>query len=222
MLRAFVSVLLICFASQARAQTCPAFFRFVDFGLEGRDGVIYRGGPVFRAEGFDGEPLLLRDRTTCRDVQDLGKDGRGYSIPVVTSITYSPEKTNTDLAELRVVHVADTHAVAEENASAHRDMLDQPGTQITRGASFLCARAQAPQGLSCQFASPYPGNIALVVYCDASTCRMPVLAINAQVLADATWEMNASILDDPSRAGEVIRTTIQQIHNFLAPISSGL
>ena len=57
MLRVIASVLFILFASQANAQSCPDYYRFVDFGLKGNDGVIYRGGPTFRAENLSGELL---------------------------------------------------------------------------------------------------------------------------------------------------------------------
>lgn len=40
MLRAIASFLLILCASQASPKNCPDFFRFVDFGLGGRDGAI--------------------------------------------------------------------------------------------------------------------------------------------------------------------------------------
>ena len=221
-LRAIASLLLIFCASQASAQNCPDFFRFVDFGLEGRDGAISRGGPIFRAESLSGQPLLLRDRTECLGVREVSVDGRGNPIPVVTSIQYSPEKTNIDLTELRVAVVDDTETAAEKNARIHRAGLKQSDTEITRGANFFCASFKESLEMSCQLESPYPGNIALVVYCDALQCTMPVLAIDEQILVSAVWASGGSFLSDPATAGPDIFDKIQRIHDFLGPLSSAL
>ena len=47
--RIIVALLLAVAAQQASAADCPPFYRFVDFGVEGPDGVLRRGGTIFRA-----------------------------------------------------------------------------------------------------------------------------------------------------------------------------
>lgn len=222
MLRAIAPFLFIIATGQAQAQSCPDFFRFVDFGLEARDGTLHRGGTILRAESFEGEPLLLREKTLCRAVQEVSKDGPGNPIPVVSSIDYDPAKTGIPLIELRILSVKDATAQAEENAAAHRAALDRPDTEITRGSNFLCAAQPEPGTLSCQLLSPYPGNAPLVVYCDALRCEMPGLAINTRLLARAAWTNASAGAGSAEAAGTDILSTLEQIHGFLTPLSSGL
>lgn len=225
MLKAIMSALLFsCVLSvQASAQSCPDFFRFVDFGLEGPDGVTYRGGPVLRAEGFSGSPLLLRELTTCVDVPQMASDGHGNPIPVVESIVYDPLKTGIALTNLRVAITQDAAASADASAVTHRARLDQSGARTTRSDRFLCvAPREGGAGLSCQVQSPFGGTAALVIYCDQMTCTMPVMAMNEQIFASATWAVAPAFFDDAQAAGADILATVEQIHAFLAPISSSL
>lgn len=215
---------LLFFAALAgplQAQTCPDFFRFVDFGLIDGDGNTYRGGPVFRAEGFDETPLLLRDQTECTDVRDVLKDGRGNPIPVATRITYDPAQTGLALQGLHVSAVGDTAQTAAENASAHLALLAQPGSTTARGDSFLCAQNPDADTISCQLASPYPGNTPLVVYCNATSCDMPVMAINDRLMVSAAWSRPGAPSTDLIRIGADMSDRVRQIHAFLTPISSG-
>ena len=140
MLKPLAAVFAILFASHALAEDCPRFYRFVDFGIEGDDGVIYRGGPAFRVEGFDGHLLVHATRTQCLGVRDVLADGHGNPIPVVASIDYDPVRTGADLIALRVAKADDLRTVAEENAAAHRANLEQVGAVETRGESSLCVR----------------------------------------------------------------------------------
>jgi len=215
-------VLILLFASQSSAEICPAFFRFVDFGLQGTDGTIYRGGPTLRAEGLNGQPLLLRERTTCLNVREIAKDGHGNPIPVVTSINYDPETTDIGLNELRVVSVDDTGHVAEQNAHLHRIRVSAADTELTRGPNFLCARPAGSQTLSCQLESPYPGNIALVIYCDAVACRMPIMAISDKLHVSAVWPTDAAFLENPNAAGADMSDKVRKIRDFLVPLSASL
>ncbi|MGJ8622502.1 MAG: hypothetical protein ACSHW1_06965 [Yoonia sp.] len=222
MVRVIAALSFLILASPSYAQDCPAFFRFVDFGLEGRDGEIYRGGTVVRAEGFDGQPLLLRALTACLPVEDVAKDGRGNPIPVVTSIDYDPEAIDLPLTTLRVTASADPAAQASRATAAHRERLEMAGTTITDGSDFRCASPADFQGLSCQFVSPYPGNGDLVVYCDAARCEMPALAINTQLIITARWPSGDAHSTEAAPAAQEIQRTIQQIANFLNPLMSGL
>jgi hypothetical protein len=220
MLRVIASFAFIMCASHVSAQNCPDFFRFVDFGLEGRDGQMYRGGTILRAESFGGQPLLIAARTECLVVHETSKDGPGNPIPVVTAINYDPEKLEVDLTELRVFSATDTVAVADDTASAHLAKLDQTGTIITIERDFLCASQKETDVLSCQFVSPYPGGAVLVVHCEASECTMPVLAMNEQLVISATWAHSGG--SQVEATGKDILQKIQQIHDFLDPLTSGL
>lgn len=214
-----VFISLILFKGQASAEGCPDFFRFVDFGLETQDGTI-RGGPTYRAEGVDGQALLIRELSVCRDVRDVALDGRGNPIPVVTSVNYDPENTGMDLIELRLTVVEDIVSEAEHNAAEHRTRLERQVAIIRRGPDYLCASLEEPNKISCQFKSPFGGNLALVVYCDPLECRMPVLALNEKVIAIATWLPSKASLKDHEAAALEIADKVQQVHDFLAPLSS--
>ena len=221
-LRVIAAILLVISASQVPAQTCPDFYRFVDFGLKGSDGGVYRGGPTFRAEGFGGQALLLASQTACLDVQDVAKDGRGNPIPVVTRIAYDPEETGIDLTELYVGVAEDIEALAENNARLHRDWQSESDAELTRGPNFLCVRSGTLGEISCQLESPYPGKAALVVYCDARDCTMPVMAISDRLHAIARWDSAESLMNDPHTLGASILDKVQSIHDFLEPLSSDL
>lgn len=212
--------LLVVFQAHASAEDCPDFFRFVDFGLKAQDGTINRGGPTYRAEGFDGEALLIRDLTVCRAALELAVDGRGNKIPVVTSVSYSPEKTGIDLAQLRLVAVEDAASETERNAADHRARLERPDTVTTQGSTHLCASIVSPPTTSCQLVSPFGGNLALVIYCDAGECRMPALAVRDQIIATATWLPSPAAMSNPEALAAEIADRVQQIHDFLAPLSS--
>jgi len=212
--------LMLLWAAPANAEDCPAFFRFVDFGQKDNDGVVYRGGSILRAEGYDGSNLLELERTECLPIRDIGKDGHGNPIPVVTSIQYSPEKTKINLTELGVSSVDDTNAAAEKNAERHRAMLNQPDAKVTRGSNFLCANSKEEDSLSCQVVSPYWGNIALVVYCDASQCRMPVMAVDKQVTVNAAWPRVTNTAGNDELTGSEVMEMTTKIHDFLSPLTS--
>ncbi|WP_394690077.1 hypothetical protein [Hoeflea sp.] len=216
----FTSLMLMLFGTQARAQDCPDFFRFVDFGLEAPDGTMHRGGATYRAEGFDGQALLIRELTICRDVRNLAVDGRGNPIPVVTSVNYSPQQTGIDLLELRLAAVDDIASETERNASAHRARLDQPDVVTTQGLDYLCASLKRADTFSCQFVSPFGGNLALVVYCTPSECRMPVLAVKDNIAVAASWRPSGAAIGDPKTWASEIGDKVQQVHDFLAPLSS--
>lgn len=221
MLRTIALLVFIFCMNSANAQNCPDFYRFVDFGIKANDGLFYRGGTVFRAEGFEGQALLLSRETKCRDVRDISKDGHGNPIPVVTSINYDPGKTGIDLNELRLSRVDDTKIAAEKNADLHQQSLEYPDIVSTRGPNFLCA-SEKQQALSCQLVSPYPGYIPLVVYCDFERCKMPVLAVSETLQVSASWDIGAKLSNSPEMLGTEISNKAQQIHDFLKPLSAAL
>lgn len=218
--------LLAFFSGQAQAESCPAFFRFVDFGIETPDGVVHRGGPTYRAQGFAGQPLLITQRTACRQVRDVAIDGRGNPIPVVTSINYAPAATGMNINELRLMVVDDAALLAEDNAVAHRarleslESLESIDGAITRGPNYLCASLMDPITISCQLTQPFGGNLALVVYCDPLECRMSVFAVRENIIAIASWQPSEASFGDPNTAAQEIARMVQQVHGFLAPLSS--
>lgn len=219
----FVSLVsLLGFVTPSNAQTCPDYYRFVDFGLEDNSGVMYRGGTLLRAEGFSAEALLLENLTECLEVRDLAKDGHGNPIPVVESINYIPEITGTDLNTLRVSRVKDTELAANKNAEAHLSNVENAENATTKGENFVCVKPKSADMISCQLVSPYAGNNSLVVYCNANKCDMPVLAINEELMISTSWKSSNALLENPREAGLHSIAKAQQIHDFLKPLSATL
>lgn len=217
-LKALINLALGFCVGQAAAQDCPGIFRFADFGIEGADGAFSRGGPVFRGENLDFQPMLLREKTICRAVPDLAKDGRLQPVPVVTSITYDVAKTGTRLTGLRVSYAKDTEVSAQENAKQHHARLET--LEPVRGEDFLCAASG--DLMSCQLVSPYLKTADLVVYCDPTQCRMPVMAVGETVQISAEWHTDTASWPDPERTGQAISERVQDIHAFFRPLTSGL
>jgi hypothetical protein len=222
MLRTIIVSLVLLPAGLANAQSCPEFFRFVDFGLQELSGQFSRGGPLFRAENFAGSPVLVREETQCREVRDLAKDGFGNPIPVVTRIKYAVAQTGIDLTDLHVSFSEDISLASAENAKAHRDRLETAAVDPIRGQSSLCVLHEGPSTISCQVVSPYSGNVDLVIYCNLEHCKMPVLAIDETLSASATWQTGPTFWTEPRRIGKDIYEKIQSIEAFLDPLSSGL
>lgn len=204
-------------AAAVHAQTCPDFLRFADFGVEQADGSFSRGGVMLRGIGADagGPPILHLDQTECRDVQDLLKDGRGNPIPVVTHIAYDTAKAGLDLIELSLSYSEDARADAAENLKEHLENVER--WDVVQGSNSLCAIGESD--LSCQLISPYPGNVELVVHCKGGTCKMPVLAVAETIFVSASWEMDWT--DGKVDAGELLSEKVQEVHDFLEPMSTG-
>ncbi|MFK7764242.1 MAG: hypothetical protein AB8B62_13350 [Roseobacter sp.] len=222
MFRVIIGCFMLLCASPATAQNCPAFFRFVDFGLVDRTGQFSRGGPIFRGESLDGATLLAKGETKCRDVRDIAKDGHGNPIPVVTSFAYDEKKTGTDLSELRVSFQENSELAAETSAALHRNRIADPAVAQIKGVYSLCADLSDTQLMSCQLVSPYPGNTVLIVYCEQTSCRMPVLAVNGHISVSATWTVGEDFWKETETAGEVLRVKAQSIYTFLKPLMSGV
>lgn len=206
-------------ASPAHADACPSFFRFVDFGLHDSAGGLLRGGPLLRGESLHGTTLLALEDTHCEKVRDIARDGHGNPIPVVSSISYNVAKTGLDLTELRVSVLGDAAAAAEDSAKVHRARLGTLGVVAFKGETALCASIETT--LSCQLISPYKGPAALVVYCAAGMCRMPVLAMDDRIAISAAWAVDSDFRANPEAAGAQVFERVQNIHAFLAPLSSG-
>lgn len=200
-------------------QHCPSYFRFVDFGLPDGAGGMTRGGPLFRAESLGGTSLLARDQTRCRGLRDIALDGHGNPIPVVTAITYRAEKTGLDLTALAAVLTPDSGLAASSAARRHRA---QTGQEQLKGAASLCRYVPNTRQISCQLVSPYPGNVDLVVYCEATGCQMPVLAVHPQIAVSAAWQVEEAFWDSPEQAGQALLARVQAIAAFLKPLTSGL
>lgn len=193
----------------AHAQNCPDFFRFVDFGQDDVNGLA-RGGTLIRVESLEGRPLIKRAETACTPAQFLASDGHGNPIPVVTSITFDPEKLPFEVSAFEVNRVEDAFALAEKNAQAHRDALGQSTIQTAQGESHLCAGAA--ETLSCQLVSPFAQTAPLVVYCDKAACEMSVLSFNKHVAVTAVWPLTTETLE---AAGTDIAQKLQEISAFL-------
>lgn len=219
MLKILIIFLFLGCMNIAHAETCPKFYRFIDFGIEGNDGKTYRGGTLLRAEGFDGKALLVTRLTNCLLIRDIAKDGRGNPIPVVTSIHYDPQIIAPELEELRVSKVKNTTKSALDNARIHRTRLQKTDPKVTRGSNFLCVSDKKSNEVSCQIKSPYSGNLPLIIYCDLNQCTAPVIAINGELQIGATWK-NKILLEETKAIGVQNTNFIKQIHDFLAPLSA--
>lgn len=212
MCKTLAAFLFVLFANAAFAEGCPPNYRFVDFGVEGSDGVLRRGGTIFRAFDGNGTALLLHDRSICRAVEELSKDGRALPIPVVSSVEVDLEVAGLDLAALQMIAVDDAVAEAEASAARHRATLALPDAVIQRGDSYLCAAAPETDAVSCQIISPYTAIAPLVVYCDARQCRMPVLARDENLAISAGWQQSTR---DPAALAQDITGKVQNIYDFL-------
>lgn len=218
-IRIATSLILFLWAGSASAAACPEFFRFVDFGQSGKDGIAYRGGSHFRGQSLEGETLLQLGRTECVDVAETGKDGRGNPIPVVSRIHYDPAHIPVALTALSVAAFDNTTSAAEEGAEPHRRRLERSDTDIERGSNYLCAAEPAEKSFSCQVVSPFLENTALIVYCAGSQCDMPMLVIDNQLAVSATWDWPGAIGDNEHAAADIV-DKIEKIHSFLNPLAS--
>lgn len=222
MQRLFFLVFFAFFAHPASAQDCPAFYRFVDFGLADQTGTLYRGGPTLRAEDFNGEPLLVSAQTTCLPINDVAKDGHGNPIPVVSQIYYDPLHVGAEINELTVSRSDDIETAISQNAAAHKANLANADAAIMRGQDFLCVTGATPDALSCQLVSPFKNTLDLVVYCDGQQCSAPLIAATEHLAISALWKTDVSINNDTAEAGSAMVQTIRKIHDFLKPLSAVL
>lgn len=211
MLTFVATLLLALMTTNVVAQSCPDYYRFVEFGLEDREGIIRRGGPVFRAVSLANRDQLLPQRTMCRDIALLATDGHGHAIPVVTSAAYDPSKIGIGVTSLALSYVDDS-ASAEDIAAPHLQAVAKAGP-AARGDAFLCATGTAEGSLSCQVVSPYTGLPPPVIYCTASDCEMPFMQIDARVSASATWPRDG---DAPDETALEILEMVQRLHDFWA------
>lgn len=203
-------------AGQAAAQTCPDFFRFVDFGIVGYGGSVERGGTMFRMEK-DGTPTYQNGSGVCRDVASLLTDGRGQKIPVVDKVGYLPELVAPQLTQLSAMRaLRPASRMAEENAFAHQSAQALPDAERVTGADHLCIRSAdtRTQTISCEVVNPFDPAYPLVIYCDALTCTMPVLAIDDVIILTADWERSpgASL----AAVGQANADIVAAIHAFIA------
>lgn len=202
----------------AHAQGCPSYFRFVDMGLSVPGSTPQRGGPVFRVEDQqDGSNLLQKDSGACRDNVDVFTDGHTHPIPVVTQFGFKPEKVAPHVTELLVMRVDDDAAdLADVHASPHRIARAAAGQAVTKGADFLCVGGQSaePRSISCEVVNPFDPAFPLVVYCDAQTCMMSLMAIDDSIVVGARWDTLANASEQTT--GQYVSDTIAQIHTFVA------
>ncbi|WP_341367070.1 hypothetical protein [Yoonia sp. BS5-3] len=218
-MKATLLIILFCAAPlPALAEDCPDYYRFVDFGQKGADGVTYRGGPILRAESLAGSPLLIDGQTQCVTVPSRASDGHGNPIPVVTSITYDPARTGLDLTELRISHSDNAATAASQSADLHRAILAAGHAVQTRGPDYLCAADIASRAFSCQVASPYDSAYDLVIYCDETGCRAPAIALQNDLVATVGWPAMTGPDPAPQSSAETLITQVQELVSFLATL----
>lgn len=218
MIRQILLLIFTCLAFQAHARNCPDFYRFVDFGQIGDDGITYRGGTILRGESLTGTSLLLDGQTECVSVSTRAADGHGNPIPVVTRVSYDPTKAGLALNSLRIVRSEDIATTAHLNAATHRENLSVSSHTRARGTNFLCVAGVDGTHTSCQIVSPYRYDHALIVYCDLSECRMPVMAMTETLSIEAAWSSTAHTENDLAAHGSAIAQKVIQIHDFLADL----
>ncbi|MBU2994180.1 hypothetical protein Q4555_07615 [Octadecabacter sp. 1_MG-2023] len=207
-------------ASAVAAEDCPDFYRFVDFGLQGNDGVLYRGGPLLRAENFAEDRLLLEDQTECLSVWPTLTDGRGNPMPVVSTIAYDPAAIGAGITELKVRTVEGTTAAATQSATSYRRRLEEPDATVTRGDTFVCVATALTPHVACQLVSPYDTDAPLIVYCHDQSCRLPVLAMDDRIFVSARWETDVHYVNDPDAGAASMSEIVQHIYDFMSPLSS--
>lgn len=219
MFRVLAAIVFSICAHPLLAQSCPAFYRFVDFGIQTDGGEMLRGGRIFRAFDAEGAHLLDLEHTICRDVRDLAKDGRGFAIPVVSRVQYTSSALPDGLVALQLFASAqeDTLALADKSGAAHRFAVARAGATTTRGEAFLCAHGEDSDSISCQVVSPYGARFAPVVYCNAAQCEVPVMVRDSQLGIRATWNRPARASSEQSMdalAGDILQT-LQRIHDII-------
>ncbi|MCF2904745.1 hypothetical protein L0666_07080 [Octadecabacter sp. CECT 8868] len=207
-------------ASVVAAESCPDFYRFVDFGLQDNDGILYRGGPLLRAENFAEDRLLLEEQTECLSVWPTLTDGRGNPMPVVSTIAYDPAAVDAGITELKVRTVEGTTAAATQSATAYRRRLEEPDATVTRGDTFVCVETAQTQHFACQLVSPYDTDAPLIVYCHNHSCQLPVLAMDDRIFMSARWETDVDYINDPAAGAASMSEIVQDIYDFMSPLSS--
>jgi hypothetical protein len=196
------------------AASCPDVHRFVDFGFTDSDGILRRGGSIFRAFDVDNKHLLIPEDTICLEVDELAKDGRLLPVPVVASIQVDMTIATLDMQELRLRSVKDVQAVTQANLAPHQTTLAQDGSISARGSNHLCVTTPNSDTISCQFLSPYQTEAPLVIYCDADSCTMPALARDTQVIVSAIWSRGEATKLET--LGLEISEKLQSLYGFLA------
>lgn len=136
------SLLFVLFAPSASPNSCPAKYRFVDFGLEDRQGILRKGGTIFRAFNAENTRLLKRDSVICHIVEENAIDGRALKMPVVSSIEIDLAVASIDFTylQLRVSKNITPDANANANAALHHQTLSRVDTIKTQGDTYLRAR----------------------------------------------------------------------------------
>ncbi|MFZ5961822.1 hypothetical protein ACOXXX_02635 [Thalassococcus sp. BH17M4-6] len=203
---------LIGLAVPVRAEICPPSYRFVDFGSEGPDGIIRRGGVIFRAFDAAGTRLLVEERSACRSVPEVSRDGRALPIPVVFSVEVDLAVAALDLTALRLMASLAPLEEADASARRHRDRLARADTTTLRGETYVCVSDAAAQEVSCQIVPVDGGNAALVIYCDVKACQMPSMVFDDRILVSAAWPRIALA---PEELVPEISERVQEIHAFL-------
>jgi hypothetical protein len=205
-------LMFIALAQPASANDCPASYRFVDFGVEGEDGEIRRGGTIFRAFNADGTRILVLEQSICRTVTSVSIDGRALPIPVVSTVSINPSLADLDLTTLELRTANDAFLAANINAVSHRGNIGKPGAVLSRGQDYVCVGFVEVDDISCEFLSPYGNRAALVIYCNTQHCEMPALARDAQLVVSAVWRRDAA---EPDAVAQEIRAKVDRVRDFL-------
>jgi hypothetical protein len=183
----FALLILLGSMAPAFAEDCPPKYRFVEFGRVGPDGVIRKGGPIFRAVDFTNMSIIDRAATQCRAVSSLAVDGHAQPVPVVSRVVYDATALAAGLSSLQLEAVEDIAAQAEENAARHRAAFKLEHVKVSKGLDHLCASFHDTKTTSCQVVSPYGDNQTVIVFCEMGQCTLSFFEVGPGINAKATW-----------------------------------
>ena len=160
--------------------------------------------------------LLVPSTVICHTVEENAVDGRGLKIPVVSRFDVDLAAAGLSFERLQIRAADNIADTAETNALRHRQTLAKTGTVVAQSDTFLCAQPANAKTVSCQFVAPYDPAPALVIYCAAQQCVMPVLGFNPQIMISAQWLRTPdTALGDPMEVGLEISKKLQDIQTFL-------
>ncbi|AXI47702.1 hypothetical protein C1J03_17825 [Sulfitobacter sp. SK012] len=211
-----VYVLAAClWINHAQAQSCPEYFRFVDFGAITADGSLLRGGPTFKVKR-DGEPLFESGSVACTDIEPVFTDGHNQPIPLVTALSYSSNLVAPEMTNLNIKRLSATSAkLAQEPLEGHRIARSAAGNSATQGADFLCVHVDLSpsQTISCEVVSPFDTTLSFIVACNDTACAMSGMAIEKAVNISAGWTISGTATLE--EAGATASDIATKIHAFI-------
>lgn len=202
-------------AGNVRAQSCPEYFRFVDFGLMDADEKLHSGGATFKVKR-EGMPLFENGSVVCRDIAPVFTDGHNQPIPLVTSFKYEPTLVARNLTDLSITRATNTLVNDVPTvAQRHRKARNKAGVDVMKGSDFLCVTGEAasPRTISCEVVNPFDTTTSFFVACTGKTCAMSGMAIDDAIMVSGGWSSSENASEKAT--GEVASEIAGKIHTFI-------